>query len=200
MAIFTVTNTNDSGVGSLRQAIMDSNSSGGSNTIIFDASLAGQTIIITNTLPVNTNAVIDANVNLSIQDIIDGDVITDIGDDTVTNESDVFGGVITGNGNDTVINNSSIGNDLSTGSGNDTITNGGAADGFAFIGGSVSTGVGDDMVTNNADIGTDLNTGDGNDTVINNSFIGNDLSTGSGNDTITNGGAHIRLTLNRGWR
>jgi hypothetical protein len=32
----TVTNTNDSGVGSLRQAILDSNSSGGPNTIDFN--------------------------------------------------------------------------------------------------------------------------------------------------------------------
>ena len=44
MTIFTVTNTNDSGPGSLRQAIEDSNAAGGDNTIEFDAGLLGQTI------------------------------------------------------------------------------------------------------------------------------------------------------------
>lgn len=35
---FTVTNTNDSGAGSLRQAVLDSNAAAGSDTIVFDAS------------------------------------------------------------------------------------------------------------------------------------------------------------------
>ena len=63
MAIFTVTNTNDSGSGSLRQAILDSNAAGGSNTIEFDTSLIGQTITILSTLPISTNAVIDGDID-----------------------------------------------------------------------------------------------------------------------------------------
>ncbi|MEE9423722.1 MAG: choice-of-anchor Q domain-containing protein [Methylococcales bacterium] len=44
---FTVTNTNDSGDGSLRQAISDANSSIGEDTIEFDLNLTGQIIFLT---------------------------------------------------------------------------------------------------------------------------------------------------------
>ena len=63
MAIFAVTNTNDSGPGSLRQAIEDSNVAGGDNAIEFDASLIGQTITLLTALPVNTNATIDGDID-----------------------------------------------------------------------------------------------------------------------------------------
>ena len=43
---YRVTNINDSGARSLRQAILDANSSVGAATISFDASLAGQTITL----------------------------------------------------------------------------------------------------------------------------------------------------------
>jgi len=73
MATFIVENTNDSGAGSLRQAILDSNAAGGDNRIEFDASLMGQTITLLTALPLSTNAVIDDganNVTLSItQDV-----------------------------------------------------------------------------------------------------------------------------------
>ena len=63
MTIFTVTNTNDSGPGSLRQAIEDSNAAGGDNTIEFDAGLLGQTITLLTALPLSTSAVIDGDIN-----------------------------------------------------------------------------------------------------------------------------------------
>ncbi|MEM9272434.1 MAG: carbohydrate-binding protein [Cyanobacteria bacterium P01_F01_bin.143] len=47
MAIFTVTNNNDSGSGSLRQAIADANVAIGLDTIEFDNSLSGQEITLT---------------------------------------------------------------------------------------------------------------------------------------------------------
>ena len=47
MANFIVTNTNDSGAGSLRQAIANSNNSDGADRIIFDSSLSGSTINLT---------------------------------------------------------------------------------------------------------------------------------------------------------
>ena len=54
-ATFTVTNTNDSGAGSLRQAIIDANASPGADTIVFDASFnTPQTITLTSTLVINT--------------------------------------------------------------------------------------------------------------------------------------------------
>ena len=47
MATFTVINTNDSGAGSLRQAILDANLTVADDTINFAAGLAGQTITLT---------------------------------------------------------------------------------------------------------------------------------------------------------
>ncbi|MBS0657620.1 MAG: hypothetical protein JSR82_05145 [Verrucomicrobia bacterium] len=43
-ATFTVSNVNDSGPGSLRQAVLDANANAGADTIVFDASLSGRTI------------------------------------------------------------------------------------------------------------------------------------------------------------
>ncbi len=58
--MFSVTNTNDSGVGSLRQAILDSNAAtGGSNTIGFAIAGQGiQTIVPITLLPPNLNPVL----------------------------------------------------------------------------------------------------------------------------------------------
>ena len=47
MAIFTVTNTNDSGAGSLRQAIEDANALSGKDEIVFEDSLSGGRIDLT---------------------------------------------------------------------------------------------------------------------------------------------------------
>ncbi len=44
---FTVTNANDAGIGSLRQAVIDANSSAGADNIIFDSSLNSSTITLT---------------------------------------------------------------------------------------------------------------------------------------------------------
>ena len=54
----TVTNTNDSGPGSLRQAIAVAASG---DTITFDASLAGQTITLASQLNINKNLIIDGS-------------------------------------------------------------------------------------------------------------------------------------------
>jgi hypothetical protein len=55
---FTVTNTNDAGAGSLRQAITDANADGGTNTINFKIPGTGvQTINLMDPLPAITDAV-----------------------------------------------------------------------------------------------------------------------------------------------
>jgi hypothetical protein len=55
-ATFTVTNTNDSGAGSLRQAILDANANPGADTIAFDIPGGGvQTIVLTTWLPKATD-------------------------------------------------------------------------------------------------------------------------------------------------
>lgn len=56
-AEFTVTSTDDSGAGSLREAIDDANNSGeASNTIVFDASLTGETITLASDIFVQNNS------------------------------------------------------------------------------------------------------------------------------------------------
>lgn len=58
-AIFTVTNTNDSGIGSLRQAIIDANASPGADTINFNIPAAGtNTINLLSPLPPITDPVV----------------------------------------------------------------------------------------------------------------------------------------------
>src|SRR5215216_4884666 len=54
-ATFTVTNLNDSGAGSLRQALLDANAAPGSDQVTFQSSLSGQ-ITVSSELPV-TDAV-----------------------------------------------------------------------------------------------------------------------------------------------
>src|SRR6185503_1368298 len=56
---FTVTNTSDSGAGSLRQAILDANAHAGTDTIAFDIPGAGvQTIEVATALPTITSPVL----------------------------------------------------------------------------------------------------------------------------------------------
>src|SRR6476660_3159381 len=58
-ASFTVTNTNDSGAGSLRQAMLDANASSGADIISFNISGAGiHTISPTSALPTITDPVV----------------------------------------------------------------------------------------------------------------------------------------------
>jgi hypothetical protein len=54
-ATFTVTNTADSGPGSLRQAILDANAAAGPDTVVFDPAVfnAPQTITLASTLTIN---------------------------------------------------------------------------------------------------------------------------------------------------
>jgi hypothetical protein len=57
-ATFTVTNTSDSGAGSLRQAITDANAAAGADTIAFDIAGSGvHTIVPASPLPAITEAV-----------------------------------------------------------------------------------------------------------------------------------------------
>ncbi|MGI9086119.1 MAG: choice-of-anchor Q domain-containing protein, partial [Chthoniobacterales bacterium] len=61
---FSVTNTNDSGAGSLRQAILDANTNPGADTIDFAAILSGQTITLTSgELPITEDVTISVGSN-----------------------------------------------------------------------------------------------------------------------------------------
>ncbi|MBW1687743.1 MAG: hypothetical protein JRS35_22125, partial [Deltaproteobacteria bacterium] len=69
---FTVSNTDDSGSGSLRQAIIDANGTNGADQIVFDATLVGQTITLDSALPVIAESVtIDGEAAAGLT--IDGD-------------------------------------------------------------------------------------------------------------------------------
>ncbi len=57
LATYTVTNTNDSGAGSLRQAILDANSNAGTDTILFDLPTDATVIYLENALPLVTDVV-----------------------------------------------------------------------------------------------------------------------------------------------
>nr|WP_288979132.1 right-handed parallel beta-helix repeat-containing protein [uncultured Allomuricauda sp.] len=77
-AVFTVTNVNDSGAGSLRQALLDVNAAGaGPHTINFDPSLSGQTIFLSSSLPQVT--VSDVTIDGDIDDDGNGDITIDAG-------------------------------------------------------------------------------------------------------------------------
>jgi len=79
-ATLTVTNTNDSGAGSLRQAIVDA---AASDTINFDASLAGTTIHLASTITLSQNVTIDGAA-LAVPITISGDSDNDgMGDVTI---------------------------------------------------------------------------------------------------------------------
>jgi hypothetical protein len=71
-ATYTVTNTNDAGVGSLRQAILNANAHAGADSIIFAAALNGETISPLSGLPTLTDA------STSISASVDADAGPDV--------------------------------------------------------------------------------------------------------------------------
>lgn len=60
-ATFTVTNTNDAGAGSLRQAIIDANGSAGADTINFNGALSGTINLVTDLPSITEGLVIDGS-------------------------------------------------------------------------------------------------------------------------------------------
>ncbi len=59
LATFTVTNVNDSGAGSLRQAVADANAAADADTIQFSGAAAGGTITLTSQIDITQDLVID---------------------------------------------------------------------------------------------------------------------------------------------
>lgn len=98
-ATITVLNSNDTGAGSLRQAITDANTTATADTIVFDPSLVGQTITLATALPaianpLTINGLVDAqgnNLGVTISGnnavqpfVINGGVVASINDLTIT--------------------------------------------------------------------------------------------------------------------
>lgn len=151
MATITVTNLNDGGVGSLRQAIADAEALAGDDTIVFDASLSGGTIHLASVLDINASAD-----TIFIEGDIDGDGSQDITVSGDTNND--------GTGDVSLLNNNG---NLSV---NGVIFDKGRDSGFSSY--IVSNGIGDSLTLTNTVIsnsvidsssglaGTILNAGD----------------------------------------
>ncbi|EKD50519.1 MAG: Na-Ca exchanger/integrin-beta4 [uncultured bacterium] len=93
-ATFTVVNTNDSGVGSLRQAIIDANALPGLDTINFDVAVSGGEITLLTTLPEPGSVILDGT---TANDVQPGPDITIVGD------PDFYGTVIFSSGSGNVM-------------------------------------------------------------------------------------------------
>ena len=116
-ATFTVMNTNDSGAGSLRQAIADANTAGGADTIDFDAGVfaTSQTITLTTgELVINGEVTINgpgadkltiSGNNVSLVFLVSSGAMVTISDLTISHGSDSLAGGI-GNSGTLTINNS----------------------------------------------------------------------------------------------
>ena len=125
-ATITVTNNNDSGAGSLRQAITDTVAS---DTITFDSSIAGQTITLSSQLTINKNLAIDGtgqNITISgnnavrVFEVTAGTVTFDsliiANGNTSNSTGSSGGGIFNSNGNVTVLN-STFDNNVANNSG-----------------------------------------------------------------------------------
>ena len=119
-APFSVTNTADSGEGSLRQAISDANASAGEDTINFDPSLSGQTITLGSQLAVadsagltidggSANITVSGNNAVRVLDVRSGAKLI-LNNLTVANGRGASGGGIYNNGTLTVTNSTLSGN------------------------------------------------------------------------------------------
>lgn len=79
MALFIVSNLNDSGIGSLRQAIQDAGNNGEADTIMFDASITqGVVSGVDDGLITLTSGVLQINSEITVDGDVDGDSKADI--------------------------------------------------------------------------------------------------------------------------
>jgi hypothetical protein len=216
---YTVINTNDSGEGSLRQAILDANASSGvADTIDFAPSVSGQTITLSSELPAVTDGAgltIDGgsvDITLSGNNAVRVFVVASGAELTLNNltvangRADVAGGIL--NAGTLEVNSSTIsGNSANDNSGgihngatltvnNSTISGNSAG---TFSGGIHNDGtleVNSSTISGNSAGGTD-NGGIGNTgtaTVSNSTISGNSADRGGGGIVSTGGGA--TLTVN----
>ncbi|ELS05671.1 putative calcium-binding protein, partial [Xenococcus sp. PCC 7305] len=181
MTTFIVNNNNDSGVGSLRQAIADANAAIGSDTIEFDNSLSGQQITLTsgelqitddltiNGLGADLLTVSGNNTDrVFLIDDEDGDIAIDVAFNGLTitqGNSDEGGGIR--NRENLILTNSNIANNTGTG-----ISNGG----YSINSGSDLT-VTNSSVTNNSSTGISHSYGS---LAIRNSIVSDNLGWGIG--------------------
>jgi hypothetical protein len=185
LATFTVTNTNDSGIGSLRQAILDANNAEGEDSIVFDTALTGQIITLTSgQLDITDSLTIDGlgadDLTISGNDlsrvfqIDDGDALNFITVDLeglmITDGSSDQGGGILNQENltlaDSVItgNSAVLGGGIFNGSGSLAIANSNIDDNTVFgyytapAGGGIYNNAGD-VILSNSSVSGNIGTG-----------------------------------------
>jgi hypothetical protein len=199
---FTVINTNDSGGGSLRQAILDANGAAGEDTINFDPSLSGQTITLGSQLPAITDGaglVIDggsAKITVSGNSAvrvfavgtptISGAKLT-LNNLTVANGRAILGGGILNESSNTLIVR------------NSTLSGNKADEGFASGGGIHNNSPGSLTVLNSTlsgnsvtgDSGTGGGISNSGSATLKNTIVANSPSGGNCSGTVTNGGYNL---------
>jgi hypothetical protein len=190
---FPVTNTNDSGEGSLRQAISDANASAGEDTINFDPSLSGQTITLSSqqlTIADSAGLIIDggsANITVSgnnavrVFEVRSGAKLT-LNNLTVANGRGASGGGIYNAGTLTVSNSTLSGNNAPYVS-----TSGGAISNRGTVTVINSTLSGNSA---GASRGGGIESYDGSAT-LQNTIVANSPSGGNCSVPITNGGYNL---------
>ncbi|WP_434684526.1 DUF4347 domain-containing protein [Pseudanabaena minima] len=196
LVTFTTTNINDSGAGSLRQAILDANALAGADDIRFDPTgifatpqiinLTSGTIDISQDLTVQgtgaSNLTISGNNTFRIFNITAGNVTFD--GLTITNGRGVTGGGISNNGVGTLtVSNSNVSGNSVTNSGGGLFTNTGN---LTVINSTVSNN------TSNADGGGIVSRGGA--LTITNSTVSNNRSLNSGGGGIVSDGTTLTLT------
>lgn len=176
---YTVTNTADSGAGSLRQAVDDANNNSGFDIIVFDASAAGTITLTTGEIAIDddvsitglgsADSIISGNNNSRIFYMYDFALTVSISGLAMTDGNTLYnGGAILSNGNDLTLSKVVVTGNVSVGGGGGIVT--GAGNGT-----SGSLMVIDSEISNNtsgADGGGIVH-GSGDLTIRNSTFRGN---------------------------
>lgn len=113
---------------------------------------------------------------------IDGDIRGGAGNDTITNNGDVYYFVVGNAGDDYIINGGWIDGRILGGSGSDVIINNG------IVVGDIRANEDNDTIINNYIAGWDIKGHTGNDVIINNGYVINDIDGGADEDLIVNNG------------
>ncbi len=198
---YTVTNTTDSGAGSLRQAVIDANSHAGADTILFNSSLSGQTITLSSQIALYdtttvqglgaSNLTISGNDNNRVFYVHNTGSVIDVTISSLTLTNGYYdgsGGAIFSTGVNLTLQDATVQNSY-----------------VSFYGGGVAAVDGGDDVTiaiNNSTIrnntsdggggGLYLSSGSGTVTVSNSTISGNVANSNGG------GGAYLSLLNSRG--
>ena len=98
LALFLVSNTDDAGTGSLRDAIAMANSAAGADEITFDSALSGQTIFLNDELEITEALTIDATVLAENVTLVAGSFLRVIDITPLTGDFTLAGLTITGAG------------------------------------------------------------------------------------------------------